>query len=191
MDGSGDLGNNDVNYSNLTLSAVDHNVTRFEELISQTFNSFVGLGYCPRCYGRAFIGGTVPSDDDLDGSKWVTTTGQRSYSNTKAYQVDWPWLAFFFVCAGTLLMAGVAAIVVEGRTVAPDVLGYVSTVARNSKYLKLPKTHSYMSGGERLQELGKYKVMMQDVKANADVGRIALGLKHDKAQRLQPGRVYR
>ncbi|KAH7476124.1 hypothetical protein FOMA001_g10682 [Fusarium oxysporum f. sp. matthiolae] len=35
------------------------------------------------------------------------------------------------------------------------------------------------------------KVMMQNVKANADVGRIALGLKHDKTEPLRKGRLYR
>ncbi|KAH8668960.1 hypothetical protein BX600DRAFT_461031 [Xylariales sp. PMI_506] len=78
-------------------------------------------------------------------------------------------------------------------TIAPDVLGYVSTVARNSRYLHLPKSklNSAMSGGERAKVLGSTKVMMQDVKAGADVGKIALGLKHENAQKLKPGRMYR
>ncbi|KNB13536.1 hypothetical protein FOXG_13014 [Fusarium oxysporum f. sp. lycopersici 4287] len=48
-----------------------------------------------------------------------------------------------------------------------------------------------MSGSERLRVLKGIEVMMQNVKANADIDRIALGLKHDKAEPLRKGRLYR
>lgn len=48
-----------------------------------------------------------------------------------------------------------------------------------------------MNGAERARKLANTKVMMQDVKANADVGKIALGLKSDKAVQLQANRLYR
>lgn len=76
-------------------------------------------------------------------------------------------------------------------TVAPDTFGYVSTVARNSRYLHVKPTSSAMTGAERARKLANTKVMMQDVKANADVGKIALGLKTDKAVQLQSNRMYK
>ncbi|EWZ31592.1 hypothetical protein BFJ70_g14966 [Fusarium oxysporum] len=48
-----------------------------------------------------------------------------------------------------------------------------------------------MSGSERLRVLKGIEVMMQNVKANADIDRIALGLKQDKAEPLRKGRLYR
>ena len=90
-------------------------------------------------------------------------------------------------------MAGCFSVVIWSITVAPDVLGYSSSLVRNSKYLHLPKhkLNSGMSGSERLRVLKGIEVLMQNVKANADVGRIALGLKHDKAEPLRKGRLYR
>jgi hypothetical protein len=113
------------------------------------------------------------------------------YTAGEVYYISVGWVVGYFLCAGALLIAGTLSVIVESMTVAPDILGYVSTVARNSKYLQLPKTNSAMSGGERARVLGETKVMMQDVKAKADIGRIALGLKHEKAEPLKPGRLYR
>ena len=77
------------------------------------------------------------------------------------------------------------------QTISPDVLGFASTVIRKSKYVKLPPVGSAASGAERARALGDIKVMMQDVKPNDPVGRIALGTADSKAARLQPRRSYR
>ena len=122
---------------------------------------------------------------------YLQAKGERSSTGDQIYVVSGGWLALYVACSAILLLAGAASVALECFTVAPDVLGYVSTVARNSRYLHLPKTNSAMSGGERARTLGGVEVMMQDVKANADIGRIALGMKHDAATRLQPGRLYR
>ncbi|KAB5563194.1 hypothetical protein GE09DRAFT_773371 [Coniochaeta sp. 2T2.1] len=153
------------------------------------FNTLLGMGYCPECVNK-YVSATLPNDTD-----WVklyeTLPASLQYARDLKYRISPGWLAAFTVCAAILFLAGLAAVVVESMTVAPDVLGYVSTVARNSRYLQLPKTSSAMSGGERAKTVGGVKVMMQDVKGNANVGKIALGLKHEKAQRLVPGRLYR
>ena len=97
-----------------------------------------------------------------------------------------------FVCSIILLVVGAFSVWLESRLVAPDVLGYVSTTVRNSKFLKLPeKVSSGMSGAERAFELRKYEVMMQDVKKDANRGKIALGVKHEGAEPLKRGRIYR
>jgi hypothetical protein len=152
------------------------------------FNTWVSIGYCPECLPVTLW----VAVSDLDISKlYQPIAANRTWANDLMYHVSWLWLGLFIACSAIMLIGGILAIVVESMTVAPDVLGYVSTVARNSKYLQLPKTSTAMSGGERANALGGVKVMMQDVKGNADIGRIALGLKHDDAKRLEKGRLYR
>jgi hypothetical protein len=153
------------------------------------FNTFLGLGYCPECV-NVFMTSQLDDRTDVAGL-YQPITAKLQYAKDLKYVINDGWFAGFTICAGILFLAGLAGVVVESMTVAPDVLGYVSTVARNSRYLQLPKTSSAMSGGERAKTMGGVKVMMQDVKGNANVGKIALGLKHDKAQRLVPGRLYR
>lgn len=154
------------------------------------FNTFLGLGFCPECVN---IAGAYSLETQTQEVKdlYKPIPAQVRYANDLVYVINGPWLAGFTVCAAILFLAGLAGVVVESMTVAPDVLGYVSTVARNSRYLQLPKTSSAMSGGERAKTVGGVKVMMQDVKGKANVGKIALGLKHENAQRLVAGRLYR
>ena len=162
--------------------------TNFSIGLGFAFNTWVGIGYCPECLFVSQI-----NDTNFDPTFYTKVDdADHWYSTQERYAVNKIWLAVLFVCSGLLVALGCGSIIVESRIVAPDVLGYVSSTVRNSKYLHLPKTTTgTMSGGERARQNGMVKVMMQDVKANADVGKIALGLSHDKAARLKPGRVYR
>ncbi|KAH8660022.1 hypothetical protein BX600DRAFT_438248 [Xylariales sp. PMI_506] len=161
--------------------------------IQTVFNTWVSLGYCPEC---------LPLDEDFSVYTALSSevqdlfepvTAKHSYTKDVVYVIDFRWWGVFLVCTILLLLLGIGSVLVESLLVAPDVLGYVSTVARNSRYINLPKTtlNGAMSGSERARTLGHTKVMMQDVKANAEVGKIALGMKHEKAERLKPGRLYR
>jgi hypothetical protein len=82
-------------------------------------------------------------------------------------------------------------VLLEMRTISPDILGFASSVARHSKYVKLPPTDGTMSGAEKARLLGDARVMIQDVRPNSDVGKIVLGAASEGAERLKPGRLYR
>jgi len=169
--------------------------TQLQQNLATLFNTLVGLGYCPECLNvDAVRSQLVNKPSDVQGL-FQTVSAKHTWTDDIIFVVDRRWLAVLMVCTVLLLLVGVGSVVVESRLVAPDVLGYVSTVARNSRYINLPRTRlgdgGAMSGSERARVLGAAEVMMQDVKASADVGKIALGMKHDKAARLRPGRVYR
>jgi hypothetical protein len=103
--------------------------------------------------------------------------------------INWAFIAIFEFCALTLLLIGLAGIVLEDRTIAPDVLGWVSNLARQSKYVKLPKVEGddgVMSGAERARKARDTMVMMQEIR-----GRIVLGNVTEGAARLEKGKVYR
>ncbi|OIW29791.1 hypothetical protein CONLIGDRAFT_345385 [Coniochaeta ligniaria NRRL 30616] len=182
-------GNQDSN-NNGKIMSKDLALKDFELRFGYLFNTYLGLGYCPECV-TLFKNWQTATQPAKVSKLYKTITAQVEFANDLIYVISGPWLAAFSVCAAILFLAGLAGVAVESMTVAPDVLGYVSTVARNSRYLQLPKTSSAMSGGERAKTVGGVRVMMQDVKGNANVGKIALGLKHEKAQRLVPGRLYR
>lgn len=156
------------------------------------FNTWVQLGLCPDCVWSLSDGNSAPPDPDMQ-SLYVnaTNTLKFTYFSELAYENNNAWLAVYLTCCCLLLIAGVVSILFESVTVAPDILGYASNVARNNRYLHLPPTTSDMRGSERIKVIGDTEVMMQDAKANAEVGKIVLGNKHEKAHRLKPGRVYR
>lgn len=117
--------------------------------------------------------------------------GTWCYTAEYVYVVHAPYLVLLYVCSISLFVLGIVSVIIESRVVAPDVLGYASTVARNSRYLHLPATAPGMSGADRVRKFGGTVVMMQDVKKDAAVGKIALGnKKHDSAP-LRVDRTYR
>jgi hypothetical protein len=176
--------NFDKYYFNLTSLSTPE---EFGRRISYLFNTWMDLGNSVN-YLTYFQESQIQPGQEAD---FITVNATHVYTAAEVFYISVRWVIGYFVCAALLLIAGTLSVIVESMTVAPDVLGYVSTVARNSKYLQLPKTNSAMNGGERARVLGQTKVMMQDVKAKANVGRIALGLKHENAERLKPGRLYR
>jgi hypothetical protein len=168
-------------------------MTDFTQNLAYLFNTWVGLGYCPECLTIDAYTNPLEAQTPEIQRLFAPVTAQHTFTDDVVFVVDPKWLVVLFVCTLLLQLLGLASVIVESRVVAPDVLGYVSTVARNSRYINVPKAklNGAMSGSERARTLGGTEVMMQDVKAGAEVGKIALGVKHDKAERLRPGRIYR
>jgi len=162
-------------------------VQDFAWYLSFAFNTWINLAYCPQCID-ADVQAYLP---DNRKPLYFNKTVPRTTYDVEQYILRKGWFALYLICTAVLFIAGVSAILLESRTVAPDVLGYASNVARNSRYLTLPKTYGYMSGSERARKVGGVEVMIQDVNAKSDVGKIALGRKHEAAVRLKPDRVYR
>ncbi|KAH8671589.1 hypothetical protein BX600DRAFT_510254 [Xylariales sp. PMI_506] len=177
----------DAQYVNLTDASLNYEIGFW---FAKLFNTWVGVGYCPKCLPLGSINNlTTLSTADMD--RYTPLNATRRYTGNQVFQLSMPWVICFIVCTVLLLLAGIISVVVESMTVAPDTLGYVSSVVRNSRYLHVRATSGAMSGPERARKLATTKVMMQDVKASADVGKIALGMKMDNAVRLQADRLYR
>jgi hypothetical protein len=123
------------------------------------------------------------------GDIQLATSSASSINTSQAYATRWAWLGVLFGCATVLLVVGGASIILEAQSLSPDILGFVASVARNSKYVQARVT-STMGGAERARLLRDMQVMMQDVNPRADVGRIALGMAGKGAARLQKDRLY-
>jgi hypothetical protein len=193
-------------------SAPDHSTQtpeNFEYLFGALFNTFIHLAHCVECVtisSLSLINATLagieiqvnPEKPARITSLYVpppTGDGRAKHSVTLpgfVFKLDWRWVSVLLASVIVLLIIGIASIVLESFLIAPDVLGYASSLARNNRYLHLPKTAAKpMSGPERARTLGGVSVMIQDVKPDKSVGKIALGLHHDRAEKLKPGRLYR
>ncbi len=165
----------------------------FARRFGYVFNTWVGLGYCPECITL------VDSDTLADMSERVRAAYREVNVTHVLYQdlvygLSWPWVWTMVVSSAALVVLGMVSVALESRLLAPDTLGYVSSVARNSRYIRLPRTAAggFLSGSERARRLGDVEVMMQDVHAdNPAVGKIALGTKTPAAKKLEIGRLYR
>jgi hypothetical protein len=173
----------------------------FTQRLSKLINTFYSTGFT-----HDFTIGSLPeppfgnvtlSDPNTgkDYSVPITATvndAVHTYQDDlspELWGINWAFIAIFEFCALTLLLIGLAGIVLEDRTIAPDVLGWVSNLARQSKYVKLPKVEEgdgAMSGAERARKARDTMVMMQEIR-----GRIVLGNVTEGAARLEKGKVYR
>jgi hypothetical protein len=157
----------------------------FEQRLSVLLNTFWHPSFAPGV--QANIGGGS-SDVEL-----YRKDGNGTWSSTEVtiYSVNWAWLSVLIICSAILLTAGITSAIWEHQTIGPDILGFASSIVRQSKYIALPKGDSTMTGSQRARMLADEKVMMQDVKPNAEHGKIALGTITEKSQRLQHGRLYK
>ncbi|KAK1829561.1 hypothetical protein QBC39DRAFT_413233 [Podospora conica] len=189
----------------------------FAARFGDMFNTFITLTHCIECIDlnptlASVRPDLLPTDSDYYGipssdpprvvelyqAPEIDDTGakgpaQQVYTpEGMIFVIDWRWVTVLVVSAAALLIIGVVSIILESFLIAPDVLGYASSLVRNSRYLHLPKTAAKpMSGPEKARTIGSVSVMIQDVKPDKAVGKIALGLHHDRAEKLKPGRLYR
>jgi hypothetical protein len=175
----------------------------FVQRLSILFNTFWTIGFAPEFFTQPLTWKDIYRNDESISTKpdgeLYTTEGDRVNLATQAtrtdsynvWRTDWAWLPVLLASSVILLIAGVASVIWDRQIIAPDILGFASSVAPKSKYVDLPAMDSTMSGAERARHLRDVVVMMQDVKPKAPIGRVALGSWHIGAERLKPERMYR
>jgi len=155
----------------------------FRQRFSLLLNTFWQAGFDP-------ANQTVGVGTESNVGTVVSTPATYQYTQ-QVYRTSWAWLAVLFASSVILLVAGVAGVIWDSRIIGPDILGFASSLTRNNKYMDLPKGDSTMGGAERARMLRDVEVMIQDVKAGSEVGKIALGTVSESTQKLKPGRLYR
>lgn len=104
---------------------------------SQVLNTWMVLGSFSQQAG--FSGGDIGIEPNL------TTTAEVA-SQVQRYRVSKLWIALGILSCITFLIGGVASVVFASLADGPEVLGYVSTVMRDSKRLDLDPVVSSMRG---------------------------------------------
>jgi hypothetical protein len=168
------------------LSAVP--LADFTQRLAMVINTLWTIGFAPmyisgglvsnNTYGVLVANATGTNTDPTDGSAYV-------------YAYHPAWLSILFICSGILLLIGIASVFWESQTIGPNVLGFASSIVFHSKYINVPKASSTMSRPEIARMMGDVRVIMQDVKAGDEVGKIAMAKVSKEAQSLKPGRLYR
>jgi hypothetical protein len=75
-----------------------------------------------------------------------------------------------------LLAVAVAGIVVRAGLTGPDILGYVSSLTRDSPYVKVAEGGSALDGADRARLLRGLRVQLRDaMDGTGEVGRLVFG----------------
>ncbi|KAI8270934.1 hypothetical protein K4K58_006729 [Colletotrichum sp. SAR11_239] len=139
----------------------------FADRLGLLFNTFLDATVDPMAVlGAASV---------VDESVLLNTTAAMTSPLPAVYVIDEAWVAIYFVSTLIMLLAAIGGVVIRYYTIAPQVLGYVGSLVRDSPYFTdmAPRWKSTESGEEISRRLGDVKVGVFDVEPEKDVGRIA------------------
>lgn len=151
-------------------------------------------------YASDYIEGYLP--EDLDN--FTTTHGNKaslySFNSTEAhisqqpgekYICQWVWATLLFGTSALLFLAACSTTILQAVILAPDILGYVSSSARDNQKVISSANGSFLSGLEWAYRFKDVKVMIGNMRAEGEEGQIAMALKtEDQPQRLSKGKIY-
>jgi hypothetical protein len=170
----------------------------FTQRLSLLVNTFYSAGFAPQFQTGNLTNRTTDKMYNglhFLGNQYITASANATFfyesENITAYVVSWRWLILQEICSVTLLVFGIASVIWEANTLAPDLLGFASSIPQQSKYAKFPTLGSTMGGAQRARELANSMVMMQDATPDDEEGMIILGKAKKGAHRLKLGRLYK
>ncbi|KAG0649050.1 hypothetical protein D0Z07_4744 [Hyphodiscus hymeniophilus] len=84
-------------------------------------------------------------------------------SHAQVYVASYPWLITYLISSLTLPFSALAAAILSRLSKAPDYLGFVSSIARESQYAGVPRGGVGMDGIQRTRGLRSIRIRLGDV----------------------------
>lgn len=156
-----------------------HNVS--EAAFSQRFTTVVNTFWTAAQFSYSVAGNIFQKPDRLtvgnpgpdgqpDGGYNVTTGVVTNHDSV--YHAHPLWVTFLFVISALLLVFSGISTVIGILTLAPDILGHVSSLVRDSPFIR-KEAGTWMDGGQQARQLQDLRVQIADIHPEADVGSIA------------------
>jgi hypothetical protein len=118
----------------------------------------------------------------------VTTA--RTFFVGKSYALNNGWVIIFVFGNVVMLAAALAALVFKLKCCGPDILGFASSLVRDSPYFTdADKAESTVDGPQRTRKMRRQMVRVGDVRVGEEFGRIAFAPLIASGRTI-PGRLY-
>ena len=118
------------------------------------------------------------------------TVVANATANVRIYYCDFGWTSIFFLATSAMLCSAILGVVFGRMTVVPDYLGYVSSLAKESQYMKIKDGGANLDGMERSRGIKALQVRLGNVdEGTGEVGRLAFGRVED-TKPVQRNRLY-
>lgn len=148
-------------------------------------------------FATTAIGGALPADLVQTG---LLTNGDITFNSTQAdmvqetpavYTTNWKWFVALLVSSLVLLVAAYVGLILKYISLAPDIIGFASSLTILNPYVPTPMGGTTLHGLERAALLYDLPVRIGDVCADESIGAIAFA-KADEGQvvRLDRRRLY-
>jgi hypothetical protein len=121
-----------------------------------------------------------------------TVTGSQ-VNEAQVYVAFFPWLIIFLISNLAMFLAAITGAYFSRKTIIPDYLGFVSSLAKESPFIKLPDVGINMDGMDKAKLVKDMKVRLGDVSAfeggDTGVGRLAFA-RMEETKKVERGRLY-
>jgi hypothetical protein len=180
-------------YDNVKLYKLDPDV--YAQRLTILWNTFH-----QSTFATTAIGGALPNNLTQTGlltagfGSNVTFNGTQAdilQQNAAVYKTNWKWFVALLFSSLVLLAAAYAGLILRYITLAPDIIGYASSLTMLNPYVPTPTGGTTLHGLERASLLHNLPVRIGDVCANEPVGAIAFAMADDeRVARLNRKRWY-
>lgn len=162
----------------------------FSSRFTTLFNTFYQTSLATDVIPSAGL--SDPVDLNTSYPSYLRSESTTYFKRFTVYQINLFWLIIFIVASTLLLLSALAGLFLKSIIVAPDILGFVSSLTRDNPHVHLPSGGSALSGEDRAKMLRDLPVQLADVEEHRDFGRIALvSLSGDTmCKKLQHHRQY-
>jgi hypothetical protein len=165
------------------LSNVD--VKTVERRLSLLYNTFWKASWSY----KSIRGGNFTTSPFFDTI--LNVTSQTTFPLEPVYALNLPWIILYFFSVGVMLFSALFALVVHARCHAPPVLGYVSSLTRDSMYFsESVRGNSTEDGMQKAKRLANVRVILADTGRGNEVGRIAFVPAEHAGTQVKKGRWY-
>lgn len=143
----------------------------------------------------SFVPATTPEELSamIQNQTAAFTVPATLVTYSQVYFVFYSWLFVFMLSTLVMLLAAVVGVVYSRRTIVPDYLGYVSSLAKESPYIRMPDVGVNMDGMDKARLVKDVKVRLGDVadveEGRAQVGRLAFA-RMEETVLVRKGKLY-
>ncbi|KAI8722345.1 hypothetical protein NCS52_00378100 [Fusarium sp. LHS14.1] len=148
----------------------------FSLRLSQVLNTYILLG---QMYLRA-VGSTTTNTYIKD--RWNVTTPVEVVNLVEVYSVTGLWMGLCIFSCIALSVSGILSVFFTHLASGPDVLGYASTLVRDSRYIQLPPETGQMGGADMTVEMRDMRVRYGFTGQNSK-GQVWIGVGREKETR--------
>ena len=121
------------------------------------------------------------------------TVPAAQINESQVYFAFFPWLIIFLISNFVMLLAAIVGVYYSRRTIVPDYLGFVSSLAKESPFIRMPDVGVNMDGMDKARMVKEMKVRLGDVSdienGKAQVGRLAFA-RMEETSPVKKGRLY-
>lgn len=112
----------------------------------------------------------------------------------QVYLAFYPWLIIFLISDLVMLVAAITGVYFSRKTIVPDYLGFVSSLAKESPFIRMPDVGINMDGMDKAKLVKDMKVRLGDISefeggSNTQVGRLAFA-RMEETTKVKRGKLY-